>query len=36
MRSTSYDVDPMKTLTLEKCFIGNGENESESKSWVKP
>ena len=31
MRATSYDVDPMKSLTLENVLlVANSENENES------
>ena len=37
MRGTSYDIDPMKSLTLENVLsVTNSENESESKRSVKP
>ena len=29
MRATSYDIDPMKSLTLENCLsVAKSENES--------
>ena len=35
MCETSYDVDPMKSLTLENV-LSVAKSENESESWVKP